>query len=64
MFRHVYRIRGIHFTHMGCNAVVMVEDLNAVLGRTDVHFLTNELIGDRVLAIPDGYEMIGLYGGS
>lgn len=64
MFRHVYRIRRIRLTYMGCNTVVMVENLNAVLGRTDVYFLTNKFMGDRILAIPDSYEIIGLYGGS
>lgn len=42
----------------------MIEDLDAFFCSTDVYFLTNKFIWNRILAIPDSYEIIGLYGGS
>ncbi len=64
MSRHVGRIRGKRLTYMSRNTDVMVKNFNTVSGSTDVYFLTNKFIGDRILAIPDSYEIIGLYGGS
>ena len=49
---------------MGCYAMVMVEDLNAVFSSTDIYFFTDEFIWDGIPAIPNSYVIIRLYGGS
>lgn len=64
MFRYIYRIRCVCPAYMRRNTIVMIEDFNALFGSTNVDFLTNKFIRNRVLAIPNSYEIIGLYGGS
>lgn len=55
VFRHVNRIMEIRLTHMSRYTVVMIEDFDTVFSSTDVHFLTNRFVWNRVLAIPSSY---------
>ena len=64
MFWYVDWFGRIHFSHMRCYAVVLIENLNAVFSSSDIYFFTDEFIWDRILAIPNSYEIIRLYGGS
>lgn len=63
VFRYINRFRRIRPTHMRCNTIVMIEDFDTVFSSVDIYFLTNKFIWYRVLAIPNSYEIIGLYGG-
>ena len=64
MFWYINRFRRVQLTHMRCNTVVMVKNFNTVFSDTDIDLLTDKFIRDRILAISDFYEIIGLYGGS
>lgn len=59
---YINRIRIMVFPNVGSNQLILVEDLNYLVRRTDINNFPDQTIGDRVLAISDGYEIIGLYG--
>ena len=64
MFWYINRFRRVRSTHMRCYTVVMLKNFNIVFSGTNINLLTDKFIRDRILAISDFYEIIGLYSGS